>query len=115
MVETMNIPEFSQRELDELDPHYNRMMEGKNHLERNRLLSNTLRFICDKRNIDLYQYIIYKARHTPEPTVPTLAKEQELKDCKRELCENQFTTGRPDKLYCSGRCRQLDYQTKSKQ
>jgi hypothetical protein len=113
MVATM-IPEFSQRELDELDPHYDRMMEGKNHLERNRLLSNQLRFICDKRNVDLYQYIIYKARQQTEPTVPKLAKEQELKECKRELCKKQFTTGRPDKLYCSGRCRQIDYQEKTK-
>lgn len=117
----MKAPEFSQRELDELDPHYDRMINGANHMERNRILSNTLRFVCDKRGIDLYRYIVYKARQQTEPTEMPLPQtfvtrsnpETDLKDCKRELCDNQFT-GRPDKVYCSGRCRQLDFQDKNK-
>ncbi len=102
------VSEFSRRELEELDPIFDNSRKAGNNREKNYLLCVVLRNHCDCKQIDMYEYLRFKARQEMELEQ---AKLEEPRPCI--VCGNALS-GKQEK-YCTPKCKNQYYETKKKE
>lgn len=108
----MNIPEFSVRELAVLDNIVESALKENTLFKRNNKLGLSLQNACTRLNIELFDYMKYKARQslgnreepTPEPSIA-------VKNC---LTCTKKLTGKQEK-HCSESCKSKYYQNQKQQ
>jgi hypothetical protein len=93
----MTMPEFSQRELENIEPIYQRVLNEKTFRQQNAIVVGSLRNECDKKGIPLIEFLRFKFLQEIESVKTDF--EQEI-DGKRCLFCDTLLTGKQQK-FCS--------------